>query len=195
MDPDVLADLPVGEFLGRVAARTPAPAGGSAAATAAALAAALLELAVAFESPAGQPGPGVEAARGLRARALELAQEDLSSYAPVLEAQRLALEDPSRPRALRAALSAAAAVPLQIAAVAAEIAEQAAAATARAGRHLLGDAVTATVIAEAACRTAVRLAELNVGEMRHDAERDLAGQLAERAAAARNRALAQGLEA
>lgn len=195
MEPDLLADLPVGEFLGRVAARTPAPAGGSAAATAAALAASLLELAVAFESPAGQAGPGVQAARGLRARALELAQDDLGAYAPVLDAQRLAPDDPSRPQRLRTALTAAAAVPLQIAAVAAEIAEQGADATARAGRHLLGDAVAATVLAEAACRTAVRLAELNVGEMRDDAQRDLAGRLAERAAAARNRALAQGLEA
>ena len=73
------ADRPLASLLEEFAASTPAPGGGSAAACACALAAALVEMAAALEGS----GEG-ERMRILREHALELAERELSSYAPVL---------------------------------------------------------------------------------------------------------------
>ena len=192
MEPDQLADLSLRELLERFAQRTPAPGGGSAAATTCALAAALVQMAAAFEP--GATGDVATRAQELRRRALDLAERDLGAYAPVLAALRLAGGDPERPERLRAALAAAAEVPLAIARCAAEVAELGAGVTARAGPHLRGDAVAATILGEAACRTAVRLVDANVGAVRNDSRLIQAGELAARAAGARDRALAQDME-
>src|SRR5688572_28900404 len=87
-------------FLESVAEATPAPGGGSSAAVGAALAAALVEMGARIASDSGT----AEQARALRARALRLAEEELSSYAPVLEARtpeerELALAAASEPPA------------------------------------------------------------------------------------------------
>src|SRR5688500_7978255 len=74
---------PLESFLAAVAEATPAPGGGSSAAVGAALAAALVEMAARIASDYGT----AEHASALRARALRLAEEELSSYAPVLEAR------------------------------------------------------------------------------------------------------------
>src|SRR5690242_20770650 len=74
------------------------------------MAAALVEMAAQFGDLPVDPG--------LRARALELAEEELHAYAPVLEAQRAG--DPAR---VAEALSGAAESPLGIARLAAEVAE------------------------------------------------------------------------
>lgn len=158
---DSLSPLPVTELLERVAARTPAPGGGSSAALACALAAALVEMAAGFESGADAGDRGAAAAR-LRARALELADQDLTSYQPVLEALRRPAEDAERPARLAVALGAAAAVPFGITQAAAEVASLARGGTDAAGRHLLGDSATAAVLAAAACRAAALLVELNL---------------------------------
>ena len=149
-----MADLikqPLDEFLAGVAAATPAPGGGSSAAVAAALAAALVEMA------AGLAGSGaaVERAGALRARALRLAQEELSSYAPVLEARdeherELALEAASEP-------------PAHIAETAAEVAELGAEIAESASKAVRGDALTGVLLAEAAASAAFRLVEINLG--------------------------------
>jgi formiminotetrahydrofolate cyclodeaminase len=207
MEPVALADLTLRELLERLAQRTPAPGGGSAAAIACALAAALAEMAAAYELAAGEgaaadagrdvghdPGGDVTRARAARERALALAERDLDAYAPVLAALARPGDDPGRPEALASALRGAAEVPLQIAALAAETAELGAALAGRAGRHVVGDAVAATVLAEAACRTAVRLAALNVGQTRNDVGLDAAGALIARSARARSRALTHGTE-
>jgi formiminotetrahydrofolate cyclodeaminase len=129
-------------------------------------------------------------ARELRRRALSLAEAELGSYAPVLEAARLPAEDPSRADRLRAALSDAADAPLAIAAVAAEVAELAAR-LARTGRPSLeGDATAGVLLAEAATRAAARLVELNLAERPGDGRVATARAHAERAAAARAAALA-----
>jgi formiminotetrahydrofolate cyclodeaminase len=99
------------EFTNALAARTPAPGGGAAAAAACALGAALAEMAARF---AGRDDDAARAAR-LRAEALRLGEADLTAYAPVLEAQRLAPGDPERPARLASAREAAAEVPLAIA--------------------------------------------------------------------------------
>jgi formiminotetrahydrofolate cyclodeaminase len=172
--------------LDRLAARTPAPGGGSAAALACSLAAALVEMAAAFDQTGAAADAGARAAE-LRELALGLAERDLESYAPVLAALALAAEDPRRPVAVATALSQAADVPLQIAQAGAEVCSLAVRVTDGAGRHVLGDAATAAVLSEAACRAAAMLVAVNLkgtaderpglaAECAHDA--DVARQLA-----------------
>jgi formiminotetrahydrofolate cyclodeaminase len=169
-----LGSSSVGELLAAVAAPTPAPGGGSSAAVACALAAALVEMS------------GDERATALRKRALELADADLASYAPVLEAQRLPADDPTRARRLRAALSEASAVPLALAEVGCEVAELAAAAARGGRRSLEGDATAGALLAEAATRAAARLVELNLAAQRDDARVSRARESAARARTARS---------
>jgi formiminotetrahydrofolate cyclodeaminase len=171
-----LADQPLATLLAQIAAATPAPGGGSTAAVACALAAALVEMSA---------GPPHERAATLRARALELAEEDLSSYARVLDAERLPAEDPTRLERVRAALSAASDTPLAIAAVGCEVAELGAEVARGARVHVEGDAAAAALLAEAATRAAARLVELNLAAMPDDVRLRTAGEYAARAWAAR----------
>jgi formiminotetrahydrofolate cyclodeaminase len=169
-----LVSSSVADLLAEVAAPTPAPGGGSSAAVACALAAALVEMS------------GDERAAALRARALELAEADLGSYAPVIEAQRLPAEDRTRARRLRRALSEASTVPLELAEVGCEVAELAAAAARGGRRSLEGDATAGALLAEAATRAAVRLVELNLAGQPDDRRLATARELAARAWAARS---------
>jgi formiminotetrahydrofolate cyclodeaminase len=172
----VLADRSLAALLADIAAATPAPGGGSTAAIACALAAALVEMSA---------GPPHERAAALQARALELADEDLGSYARVLEAERLPADDATRPERVRAALSAASDTPLAIAAVGCEVAELAAEIAHGARVHVEGDAAAAAFLAEAATRAATRLVELNLADVPDDIRLRTAGEYASRAWAAR----------
>jgi formiminotetrahydrofolate cyclodeaminase len=182
-----LAEATVAELLERLAARTPAPGGGTAAAIAGAAAAALTEMAAAFAlARGGADSRGIaevqRRAGALRARLLELAEADERSYQPVLDALALDGGDNRRPSALAEALSAAAEVPLEIAAASADVAELAAAIARTPGNeHLLGDAGTAAIIAEAATRAAAALVELNLRSSPEDPRLQRAVALAQRA--------------
>jgi methenyltetrahydrofolate cyclohydrolase len=101
-------------------------------------------------------------ARELRLRALELADEELTAYAPVLEAVRLPKDDPTRAERVDRALSDAAESPLEIARVAAEVAALASDLAGSGNRSLEGDANAGAELAQAACRAAARLAEINL---------------------------------
>lgn len=150
-----LAQQRLAHLLDAVAAPSPAPGGGSSAAIVCALAAALVEMAT------GIGGADATRAGALRARALELAELELSSYAPVLEARRLPADDPARPARIAAALEAASAAPREIAAVAEEVvalAERVASAVSPAVR---ADAETGRLLAEAAGAAAALLVETN----------------------------------
>ena len=149
-----LADQRLADLLAAVAAPTPAPGGGSSAGIVCALAAALVEMAAGIGD-----GAAVDEARALRARALELAERELTSYAPVLEARRLPADDPARPARIAAALEEASAVPLEIQAVAAEVAALAQAV--EAGVAVRADAETGRLLAEAAGAAAALLVETN----------------------------------
>jgi formiminotetrahydrofolate cyclodeaminase len=160
-----LADQPLGRLLGFVAAPDPAPGGGSSAAVAAALGAALLEMAASMEAvrDESEVDPELaERAHELRTEALELADRDLSSYAPVLEVQRLPAGSPAHAESLAAALSEASQTPLAIAENAAEVAELAANVTAICKPAVRGDALAGALIAEAATTAAASLVEVNL---------------------------------
>ncbi|MGH2742584.1 MAG: cyclodeaminase/cyclohydrolase family protein, partial [Thermoleophilaceae bacterium] len=113
-----LGEQQLASFLDEVARATPAPGGGSSAALAVALAAALVEMS------AGLAGDSEAASRtsDLRAQALELAERELTSYAPVLDALRLPRDDPSRSARVDEALLEASRTPVAIAEGAAEVA-------------------------------------------------------------------------
>jgi methenyltetrahydrofolate cyclohydrolase len=182
---DPLSSLPLGELLERLAARTPAPGGGSAAAVTACLAAGLVEMASAFDASPDAPGRRRRAAE-VRERLLELADRDMVSYEPVLEALRRPDDDPGRAAAVSSALSAAAETPLGIARAAAEVTGLAQAAAEAANRHLLGDSAAAALLGEAACAAAALLVEGNLSRTA-DPRRAEAEQLARDAVVVRQR--------
>ncbi len=139
------------EFLDAVAAATPAPGGGTSAGVVCAIAAGLVEMSAGLADSAD----AAERAGELRRRALTLAEEELSSYAPVLEAQTEA----DRVTALDAASE----PPAQIAELAADVAELGATVAGSASEAVRGDALTAVTLAEAAASAAARLVAINVG--------------------------------
>jgi formiminotetrahydrofolate cyclodeaminase len=107
-------------------------------------------------------------AKELRARALELAETELSAYVPVLEAARLDRDDPTRAGKLAQALSEAADSPLEIARIAGEVAEMATRLAESGNRTLEGDANTAAELGRAACHAAARLTEINLASRPDD---------------------------
>jgi len=186
-----LADRPLHELLEAVAERTPAPGGGSSAAVACALAAGLVEMVAAFGERRAQDGErAAEAARvadraaALRVRAVELAERELTAFAPVLEARRIPRADPGRGQRLASALAAAADPPLAIARTAAEVAELALEGLRAGGTQLEGDALTGALLAEGACRAAARLAAIDLAGHPDDARHAELDDLVERARAA-----------
>ena len=191
-----LADRSFAWLLDAVAARTPAPAGGSAAAWAAALAASLVEMAARFTLARDTYADRhvrmseIEArAERLRAELLELADRELHAYEPVLEALRAPPGDPDRAARVRQARSRAADTPLAVARAAAEVASLGAEVALWGNERLVGDAVTGALLAEAGCRAAVKLVEINLADGDDDGRLGEAAGLMGRAAAARNEAV------
>jgi methenyltetrahydrofolate cyclohydrolase len=138
-------------FIESVAEPTPAPGGGSSAAVTAALAAALVEMSAGI----AKDSAAVSSASALRRQALVLAEQELSSYAPVLEARM--------PSERETALAVASEPPARIAETAAEVAELGVEVASSASAAVRGDALTGVVLAEAAASAAFRLVEINVG--------------------------------
>jgi formiminotetrahydrofolate cyclodeaminase len=177
-----LADQTLIEFLEAVGSASPAPGGGSSSAVAAALAAGLVEMAARIG------GGDSERPQALRERALALAETELSSYAPVLDALRLPREAPERPERLAGALLEASRSPCEVAELAAEVAQLGLAMAAGSNAAVRGDALAGVVLAEAAATAAARLVEINLVESGAD-------DLVERARAARGRAAEARAEA
>ena len=159
-----LTEQSLEEFLDSVGEDTPAPGGGTSSAITAALAAALVEMSAQLASDED----AAEAARGMRAEALRLAEEELTSYGPVLEAET--------PADRTTALDAASEPPAQIAETAASVAELGVKVAGSSSPAVRGDALTGVVLAEAAATAAARLVETNITsgpvfERARDAER------------------------
>ena len=122
----------------------------------------------------------------LRTRALELAEIELHAFEPVLEALRLPRDDPERDSRVNAARIEASRSPLEIAQVAADVAELGARLAQRGNPNLTGDAIAGALLAEAAAQAAARLVAINLTE---GAPVDEAASHARRALSARERAL------
>jgi formiminotetrahydrofolate cyclodeaminase len=179
------ARRPLQQLLDDLGAKTPAPGGGAAAAWTLAMAAGLVEMAAGFAEEAGPR----DRAAALRAQALDLAETELHAYEPVLDAQRLPKDDPDRPARLSEALSQAAEPPRAIARTAAEVARLGAEVAAAGRPSLEGDAAAGVLLAEAACRAATRLVEINVRGDASDTRLAEAREFARVAAESRARVL------
>jgi formiminotetrahydrofolate cyclodeaminase len=176
------AEQPLESFLDRVAAATPAPGGGTSAAFTLALGAALVEMSASLAADS----QSAERAAALRAEALELAELELSAYGPVLETVRLPRDDPSRASRLEEALLEASRTPLAIAERAASVAELGAAVARASSPSVRADAVTGTLLAEAACAAAATLVEANLTRQPSASELDRAREARARARKARS---------
>jgi len=161
-----LSDERLGDLLDSFAARTSAPGGGSAAGVVLALAAALCAMAARFSARLASAEEIAATADRLRERAIHLAAEDSLAYAAVLQARRLpagADRDP-REEALASAMAQAVAVPLEISEIGAEVARLATEVASAGNPNLLGDALTAVLLAEAAAAAAATLVEINLSD-------------------------------
>lgn len=163
-------------FLSNVASATPTPGGGSASAHVGALGAALTQMVAGltigkkkYADVADDMSAIVSQAESLRGRLTALVQRDADSFEAVRTASRLPQDTDdqrsARATAVREALLDAAAVPLQTARTAVEVASLAAAVAERGNRHAVGDACVAALMAEAACKGAVLNVRLNVASL------------------------------
>jgi methenyltetrahydrofolate cyclohydrolase len=171
-----MLDQPLGSWLDDLASSAPAPGGGAAAAMNAAVGACLI--AMVCNLTIGKPRyaaheevmtESLALAVGLRDRAVQLAGEDAAAFGAVAAAyqQPKGTEDEkaTRTRAIQAALVGAAAVPLRIAAVAAEIIGLASRILEGANPNVISDVGVATASALAAFEGAVLNIEVNLAAM------------------------------
>jgi methenyltetrahydrofolate cyclohydrolase len=161
-EPEYL-ELSVSDYLDQVAAATAAPGAGPVSATVVALAAGLAAMAAGLSRrQLPEADELADRMRGLQQDAKPLAQRDAVAYAAVMAARRRPAEDPERSAALQEALSRAADVPLEIAAVGVAVLDVAADVVRRGNPNLRGDALTACLLAQAAVTAAAALVELNL---------------------------------
>jgi methenyltetrahydrofolate cyclohydrolase len=160
------ADLTLGRLLDGVAARQPAPGGGSVAAIALSFAAGLVAMAARFSDRHLDDAAEVASrADRIRAEATELATADAQAYGEVLRSGRSG-------EALRRAIE----VPLQVCRRGAEVADSAVRVVRDGNPNLRGDAMTGMLLADAAVRSAAYLVRLNantaddLGSYTHQAE-------------------------
>ena len=180
-------ELAVADFLDAVASEDSAPGAGTVAALAAAAAAGLTAMA-ARSSLEWADAAGVTAqAETLRSRLTELAEANAEAYA---EARASLREQGGSDFALGAALTRAAAVPLEIADVAACVAQLAAVVAEEAEVGLRPDAAAAALLADGAARAAAHLVCVNLGVTPTDDRVRRAQRIAADAAAASARAVA-----
>jgi formiminotetrahydrofolate cyclodeaminase len=164
---DDYLELPLRELLERISADGLAPGGGSAAALTVAFAARLVAM-VARCSRDWEDAAGVRAqANAISERAVELAQNDGRAWDAALvalrDAQAAEEDDARRDFALEQRLEAAAAVPLEIAALGADAAELAALAGDRGDATYRADAAAAAALAAGGTSAAAHLVRANLG--------------------------------
>ena len=154
-------------FLDQAAARQPAPGGGSAAALTVALSAGLTAMAARFSAQQVEDSEELAfQADQLRHRAAALVDEDARAYQAVLDTRR---DCGAGSSTARTAAQHAAIVPLQICELAGQTAALAARLATDGNPNLRGDAITATLLAEAAARSAASLVRINIAAGAPDA--------------------------
>ncbi|MHB1503538.1 MAG: cyclodeaminase/cyclohydrolase family protein [Acidimicrobiales bacterium] len=165
MDELDYSSLSIQELLTRIAAKTPAPGGGAVTAMATSMAAALCAMAARYSTEQMLDASDLaDQAEDLSRNVAGLAQRDAEAYGRVLAALAMPREpDPEqRRRAVRSALSDAADVPLAIAEAAASVTRMGAELATKGNPNLRGDAITATLLADAAARAAGSLVAINL---------------------------------
>ncbi|HEY4464956.1 MAG TPA: cyclodeaminase/cyclohydrolase family protein [Streptosporangiaceae bacterium] len=184
------ASQPIGTWLAALGSSAPAPGGGAAAAMMASIAAALVEMVgnLTIGKPAfAEHEPHVtairDAARDLRVRALAGIDDDAAAFSELMAVYRLPKntdqQKAARRHVVQAATLRAAAVPLEIAATAAEVARLAAQLPGRSNPAVLSDVGVAASAAAAAIESAAINVEVNLATLTDpDAKADLAAQLA-----------------
>ncbi|RBY97630.1 formimidoyltetrahydrofolate cyclodeaminase [Blastococcus sp. TF02-8] len=180
MDPD--PDLPrqtLGDFLGELAARLPAPGAGAVAAIEAALAASLVAMVGRFtpeEEHAELVGSVVAEADERRDAALRAAADDETAFTAVAEAMKLPRDTEEqgarRRRAMAEAQEGAAGPPQDILGIAAALVTLAERILPVANRNLVSDVAAATAAARAAATTALLAVETNLAGLDGDAARE-----------------------
>ncbi len=169
MDTRALAQLPIAQFLDRLASGDPTPGGGACAALGAALAAGLGQMVCAYT--VGRPKfAAVEArVRELdnrfsvsRAMLTTLIDEDAAAYAALRDALKIDKADPRRPDQVAAAAEVAAAAPLEVAALASSLEADLNSLAAICNPQLRSDAECAAHFARAARLAALRNVRANL---------------------------------
>lgn len=169
-------------FLELVSGAAPAPAGGSVAAVTAALGASLCVKAARLSTSEMPDALDIAAAlEQLRDRAGLLCQADADAYDLVVVATRQssATNPQDRRRAVAEALSHACDVPAEVVRIAARVAELAARIAQDGNPNLLGDVVTAALLAECAAQSATALIGINLEGVSGDERPAQAAQLLE----------------
>jgi len=173
---EAMASETVNEFVAAVASSAPVPGGGSVAAHVGALAGALAQM-VAGLTVGKKKYVAVDAemrtlaasADALKTRLAALVTLDAAAYAVVSSAYKLPKESPeqqaTRDVAIQAALMHAAAVPLDTARAATEVAALAAICAEKGNANAASDAGVSALLAEAACRGAAYNVRINVSSM------------------------------
>jgi len=167
-----MEDEPIGRWLEELASAAPAPGGGGAAALEAAMAAALVEMVC--NLTIGRPAyaeheatmlAALAAARGLRAEASALVEEDAEAFRAVIDAYKLprgdAAEAARRGERIELALAGAADVPRRTSLAAAAILTLAESVVAGANPSVISDIAAAAAAARAALATALVNIEIN----------------------------------
>jgi methenyltetrahydrofolate cyclohydrolase len=177
-----MRDEKIGDFLGQLADRVPAPGGGAAAALQAALAAALLGMVARYTTGekyaehAGMIGRIIEEADELQAIALRLAQADAEAFAAVAMAYKLPrstdAERAERSGAIATALAGAAWPPAKLIGVAGLIVDLAEALVEIGNRNVISDLAAAAEAARAAVATSRVNIEINLAAI-EDAQASL----------------------
>jgi formiminotetrahydrofolate cyclodeaminase len=184
-----LRDETIGDFLDQLADRVPAPGGGASAALHAAQAAALLSMVARYSTGEKYAAHAAVIERitaesdGLRARALQLADEDAAAFTAVTDAYRLpgGTEDDraARSAAIAAALTGAARPPAEVVGVARLLVALAEELLPVGNRNVVTDVAAAAEAARAAATTARVNIEINLGGIRdEDARAALAADAA-----------------
>ncbi len=159
-------------FLDSVATREPAPGGGAVAAVTVSLAASLVAMAARYSTTRVEDGQGlVILAEGLRLRAAGLADADADAFGAVIAAYARARElddEVAGQEGIRAAMTLATQVPLEVAEIGAETAGLAARLASEGKPDLRGDAIAALLLAVAATRSAAELVSINVSAVGGD---------------------------
>lgn len=176
-----LAGTAFGEITDAVAAAAPTPGGGAVAGLTAALAAGLAAMVARYSSAAGDFDPAAAATRAdeLRRTAQRLADDDVEAYRAYLD-----LVKAPDPAARKAALDAAADIPLALAEVAVEVAELGELLVECGNPRLRPDALTAVQLGSAVAASAAALVGANLRARPDDPRPARAAELAAAAGAA-----------